>query len=94
MSFQFLTIVRNGPDSTSIFRLTVDNELHEEMERIFTTQAGKWQDGTIMRTMFKEDYSLADNEIFEIKDYILPKELLNAIRFPQEYGEFNAETEG
>src|SRR3989339_2063454 len=94
MSFQFLAIVRNGPDSSSIYRLAVDEELGEEMERSFTIAAGKWQDAAIQRVEFDPAYSLDDNQIFEIKKFLFPPDLLNAMRFPHECSEFSADTLG
>lgn len=94
MGFEFLAIVRNGPDSSSIYRLSMDNELREEMERAFTIPAGKWQDHAVQRTTFDDGYRLADNEIFEIRNFKMPPDLLNALRFPQEHEEFNAESHG
>ena len=95
MSFDFLTIVRNGQNNgNSIYRLALDSELKEEMARAFTIPASKWQDAALMRTAFKEGYHLADNELFEIRDYLLPEELLNAFRAPKELGKFDAGTQG
>jgi len=93
MSFEFLTIVRNGKNNT-IYRLAMEDELKEEMARNFTIPAGKWLDPALQRTAFDEMYSLSDAEIFEIKKFIPPDDLLNAMRFPQEYSEFNPATQG
>jgi hypothetical protein len=93
MGFEFLAIVRNGPDS-SMYRLVLDSELREEMARTFTTPVAKWQDAAVMKTTFDPAYHLADKEIFEIKQFKLSPEMLNALRFPQEYDEFNVDTQG
>jgi hypothetical protein len=95
MGFKFLTIVKNGNGpETSVYRLVLDSELHEEMERAFTIAAGKWQDAAVQRATFDESYTLADNEIFEIKQFVLPEDMLNAVRFPQDFGEFDVNIHG
>jgi hypothetical protein len=94
MGFRFLTIVRNGPDSRSIGKLPVTEELREEMARAFTIPAGKWEADTLQRTAFDEAYSLSSTEIFEIRQFALPPDLLNAARFPDECPAFKADVEG
>ena len=94
MGFEFLAIIRNGQDSSTIARLTFHEELREEMTRAFTIPADKWQEYSVQRAAFNEGYKLADNEIFEIKQFVLPPDMLNAVRFPHEYSEFDVVAQG
>jgi hypothetical protein len=96
MGFQFLALMRSSKDSSgiSIYRLTLNEELQEEMGRSFAIPAEKWQEYSVQRAAFNEGYKLADNEIFEIKQFVLPPDILNAVRFPQEYGEFDVVAQG
>jgi hypothetical protein len=93
MGFDFLAIVRNGPE-TGVYRLTPDEELGQDMARAFTMPAEKWLEPEMQRAVFNEEYRLADNEIFEITKFALPPDLLNAVRFPHEYSEFDAGAKG
>ncbi len=95
MGFDFLAVMRNEKQGgTSVYRLALNDELREEMTRSFTIPADKWQEYSMQRTPFKDGYKLADNEIFEIKQFGLPPDILNAARFPHEYGEFDSATHG
>jgi hypothetical protein len=94
MGFEFLAICRNDGPNYSIYRMNLDDELRAEMAHSFTIPAEKWQEPEVQRAAFDEAYTLAEKEIFEIKQFVLPPDLLNAVRFPQEYGEFTANTKG
>jgi hypothetical protein len=89
----FLAIVRNGKDN-SIYRLDIDDTLFDDIRLTFTIPADKWRDPVVLRTEFDDSYTLEDGQLFEIKKFAMPPDMLNAMRFPKECGEFKLDSQG